>query len=786
MSPESTEATKLASGNASKAVFQRQLTTAEQASDHFSSRRKKGALWMSCIALAALVSLRSTADVFYILLVEFGGIAAFLLLLSRIRTRLDAIQTLFLAAGISCSLPWVFDPLWRSVCNCGNGSEILVLCSMVWGSLSLALFGTTVKHLSLAVVTSGFLTLFTTFISDQMSVAIYAYAWGILCLWWLVSNQWELVESCQASQVTQATLPVRWRGVLLGVAVFGIAVTLSYKRLPVLHKLKDGFMPSSGGTKWSDSAARSGIGSGDALVAAQQHAMTFGAVDTDFFLDSPKQSLFDVFSDEFGEPVVKKEMGRAQALSPEDVRSDEGKFAEANRASGNKFSTQRDTPRLSETPDDLFSDALMFWKGRPGIRLAVDRLENFDGVEWHKDEEQSAVETPKSVLIGEQMWFKPRSRLVRSSVSPFIGAVPEALKFTRYGSAIVPTRSGTQLWSIDMLDRADFFAFSKDDCLSMTGRESVPEYTVLRFVNSSIDYQQLVSLMASCAQGEPYFEKSDLCHSHVAKLAHQYVGNSKRGWYQVQRVVDGIRRDFELSREISYSGEDPVSEFLEKKKGPSYLIATSAALMLEHLGYKVRLARGFYVNPENSKEGEYAILASNAHVWLEINVGHGYWIPLEPSPTFQQPRYVATLAFRIYEARYAILIGLAAFTGLAILVYRFRFWLFEFLCRIGWYFVSVLGDRRRIRWLVKVLDWRSALIGKKRMAGRLPERQINALGVGATSELGQDARLLFSEADKLWFGHADSLSSEGRQALNRLWTRLSVFEIRKSLASSCE
>ncbi len=65
-------------------------------------------------------------------------------------------------------------------------------------------------------------------------------------------------------------------------------------------------MPTSGGSSYAQRGARSGVGDGDALVAAQQNANSFGNVDTDLFVDSPEPSLYDMFSEQFGEPRAKK------------------------------------------------------------------------------------------------------------------------------------------------------------------------------------------------------------------------------------------------------------------------------------------------------------------------------------------------------------------------------------------------------------------------------------------------------------------------------------------------
>ncbi|MEM7474945.1 MAG: transglutaminase family protein [Planctomycetota bacterium] len=762
-------------------VFRRK-TAEKSAANLISARRRSGVIWMALISIVALLILRTNNDPWEIILVEFGTIGSLVAFGACFLQKLDRTLKGAIVGLLSCLIPWALDPFWRSF-NYGNGTEILALCSLAWAGVALSIFANRPRVLGLSVVASGFLTLFTTFISDQQYAASISYLWGILCLWWLVANQWELVESCQASHISRT--PLRWYGVVVGVAVFTLAVVISYNRIPILKKLEAGFMPSSGGSKWTDVAARSGVGSGDVLVAAKNHAMTFGAVDTDFFLDSPKQSLFDVFTEEFGEPSAKKEIGMAQALSSDDVRTEDGKFAEANRSSGSEFSTQRDSPRLKSKPSDLYSDALMFWKGAPGIRLAVDRYHDFDGVTWKKNESQLDSKPSKAVQVEDVTWFKEDKRVVRSSVGPFVGTASEALKFTRYRSTFVPTRLGLQLWSIDMLDRADFFEITKDDSMLMPRRSHVPDYTVIRFINSQTDLQRLEKLVANCAPGKPHLQTSDSCKDLIAEMAHEFAGNHERSWTQVSRMMAKLREKYQLDNSIAIDEDDPVAEFLQTGKGPSYMFATVGALMLEHMGYKTRLARGFYVSSRNYVEGEYAILNNNAHFWIELNVGHDYWVPLEPSPGYQQPRYHATLAYRMYQARFTILFFLIGLVVTGAFAFRFRFFLFEGVCRLGWLVASMLSDRKRLRWLVAVLDMRFSFAGQKRPVGLLLRKQIGSLGLDA-SKIGSDAKLLLNEADKLWYGGAKQLSPEGRQALKHLWLSLSVFEIRSNTLEKAE
>lgn len=126
------------------------------------------------------------------------------------------------------------------------------------GGVSAAWVGNRSRTIGLSVVCSGFLTLFTTFISDSTLATVFAYAWGAICLWWLVANHWEQVESCVAIQVKPA------KGQRLIVIVLGCIAILSTtllvsNRVPVLRRLQAELMPTSGGTGDKDSAARSGV-----------------------------------------------------------------------------------------------------------------------------------------------------------------------------------------------------------------------------------------------------------------------------------------------------------------------------------------------------------------------------------------------------------------------------------------------------------------------------------------------------------------------------------------------
>lgn len=690
---------------------------------------------LALIGLAALVMRRIGYDPWMVLCTEFW-LGTFLvgLLVALRRGRRGPIP-ISVVGIIVVLMPWIVNSVSRSYGN-GNEPAMLLLTNLAWGAIALAVSSEAARTRNLSVVCSGFLTLFAAFTADTPEVTLVVYLWMAVCLWWLVSQHWAGVSALNAASV-QSSWAARVITLVIGCGSFVLAILLISDSVPIIGKLRAEVAPTSGGTSQKDKSARSGVGNGDALIAAKNHATSFGPVETDFFLDSPKPSLFDVFSDEIGEPIKKNKVERAQALSPNDVGAPEGNFSEANRSSGNDFAIDRDAPKVQETPEDLTSDALMFFEGRTGIRLAVQRYDSFSDNCWQKSRQldRAALRRlqPATVDINEDLWFAPTGMRVQGSLSPFVSSIPEALRFTRYGENSIPTAAGTQMWRIDQLTSADFFAYTGDGCLLMPGREAVPDYTVVRFVNSQLDAEKLNQHMRTCAPGKPHLRADSECGSRIAKLAHTYADQHSRGLQQVQAIIEGIKRDFEVSHPALTDkvknlkvGQDALQKFLNDRSGPSYLFATSAALMLDHLGYETRFVAGFYVNPKHyvSRENATAICPQDAHTWIEVNSGHGYWVPFEPTPGFHSPPIRSTWVFWLSQnwqrLAYGFALAVATITTLILL----RGVVFNVALVASAPLIKWLPQHSQLASLQKLLDLRWALIGAKRPDSITPRRRI--------------------------------------------------------------
>ncbi|MEM8733866.1 MAG: transglutaminase-like domain-containing protein [Planctomycetota bacterium] len=689
-------------------------------------RRRVGVLLLAAPALVALIVFRLQYVIVVVLAIEYVTSVALLLLTTGLLTRLwsaegrnesAAVSPWALAAATASALsPWGLEWIYAA----GNGNEILMLASLGWTALWIASLANTFRTLGISVVASGFLLLFACFISEFDGAVLFAYVWVAICLWWLLSNHWTAVECVTAERVERSPV-ARWVYLAAASLVFILATGAVWDRIPVLRKLRAEVMRTSGGTSQRDSSARSGVGDGDALIAARRHATSFGAVETDVFLDSPKPSLFDVFSDEFGFPKKKNRVERAQALAPNDADVERGRYSEANRSGGGgEFSIERDRPKQRKRLEDLYADSLMYWEGATGTRLAVQRLERFDGLKWVAAELEES-EKPKEfaiegIVIDERTWFRPSGTRIQGAVSPFVGSVPESLRFTRFRSPAIPTRAGLQLWSIDRITMSDFFGYTANSCLYMPGRKNVPDYTVVRFVGSQIEEERVEKLLKNGRSTHSHGTIEEESQKEIEDLAQRYAGSTQRGWQQVEAVIDGLRSDFEYARDQHDGDAGAVTVFLEKRSGPSYLFATAAALMLDHLGYETRLATGFYTSPSHYdvRERATAILPQDAHTWLEVHAGRGYWIPLEPTPGFAKPRFRASWLYLARKHWRELAFGGSLIALFAAIVYFARRQLFMLWCRMLQPVLGVLGQRQQLAWLSWMLDMRWKLIGAQR------------------------------------------------------------------------
>ena len=127
----------------------------------------------------------------------------------------------------------------------------------------------------------------------------------------------------------------------------------------------------------------------------------------------------------------------------------------------------------------------------------------------------------------------------------------------------------------------------------------------------------------------------------LTRLARSWTQGIPRGWQQVEAVVKALRGhcEHDPSATPPQNCPDLMAHFLvDARRGPDYLFATAAALMLRSLNYPTRVVGGFYVDPDRYDpiaRHVAVIQTENAHLWVEVQLPGGEWVTIEPTPGFE-------------------------------------------------------------------------------------------------------------------------------------------------------
>ena len=640
-------------------------------------------------------------------------------------------------------------------------------------ALILGAFSHRQRARQIACLFAAFMALFATVIGTSLAVYLLAGLFGVMMLWWLMARYWERVQKTIAPGQTDRCLPLR-SSVMGGVVIISTLLLIALGSTSASTYVIRGFMPSSGGTPWSDELASAGVGDGDAMVAAKEEATSFGPVDSELFLDSEMPSLYDMVNELYGDPVKPKKWKKSIALAPGEVKEIEQRIAKSKQ-SGREFSTlRRQAKRKRKTLSDRDGAAMLYVVGRTPLHLALERFDSFDGREWtHSDNSQ-----PHSPIRLEDHGGEPWVYCMPVDSSPILrGLEPNAVKFINLKTNRIP--SPTQLTAIHVhkIDRPDFFGWTDDSVVYMPERDHIPQLTVVHLRSQGLNLQSLRDTDFTAGFPQVNQQQPDTasagaktaevvalhtdCSKHgdlVSDTAAEWTQNVPRGWQQVEAVVRHLRQDFTLDRQSTADADcdDVVSRFLTNRSGPDYLFATAAAMLLRELGYPTRLVTGFYARQDrfDRRAGQTPVLADDVHVWAEVYVGGNIWVAIEPTPgyeppaenlTFRQWAFACVVAFLHWCRQHLIM--LLAITAVLIIAFQTRRDWLAFLGNAVCRLMGLRSAEARIRWTLRLLSWRSWLAGCPRPAQKTITSWYSPLMREGNTETQQAMRrfLLWSE-----------------------------------------
>ncbi len=638
-----------------------------------------------------------------------------------------------LLAVVLLSLLW--EPFQRAVFMNGRPFEMMVMFSQKNLMLALAVVGCQAGYQRLSMLIGVFLAIFCAVVSRDRSVHWMIFVYAVIAVIWLVTNYWDTLRY-RLLTPEKGVLP--WRWIVPGMALLLLVFMASASSGSTIISAVEGFLPGSGGTGGSDPFARGGVNDGDGLVAGSKDIRSFAPIEDAPFAEDDKPSLYDVFNESFNEPVRKnRTQDRSIALPPEMLADIRQRMAKTEQA-GREFSTVRSQRK----PDrkrirSLSSEALFYVAGRVPLHLRFELYDLFDGISWTPEEPSAdALPALQMTTLNERPWL----RVPGGSRGLDLYSPPEthAVKIINLKSSVIPCPPDTRGIHIDRVDQADMYSLYQEGIVRMN-RDSLPELQAIQLMSERVFYEQLQDqrMMLPVSNDVLHLQQPDMVQMEsVRKLAAQWTSGIPRGWQQVDAVIQRLRTDYVLDRNTRPSAdcEFPVGEFLlTTRRGPEYLFASSAAIMLRSLGYPTRLVSGFYANPErfDSHKRHTPVLAEDAHIWCEISVGARTWLTVEaspgyeilqPIPTFWQRVVQGLKAFLLRALQNWMLVLIAAVV--AAVLWRKRQMTADFL-QTFWWTVRPAGNiRARVLQTLRLFERRLRYLGLQRPAGMTLNRWI--------------------------------------------------------------
>lgn len=611
-------------------------------------------------------------------------------------------------------------------------------------TLALAVLSHHTDAQRLACMLSMFLMVFASAMAEVAWIQLLVILFAVGGVWWLMGSYWETLEE-RLTASTANSLPSRWL-ILLPVAILAVLLLLPAAGYEI-HSL-EGFMPSSGGRRWNQDWATSGVGDGDQLVAGFENIKSFAPLEEAPFLASHEPTLYDVFDDNFNEPIRKRKQDRAVSLpNTETVRQEDPSVSTVQRAS-REFSVVRKPGRRDGNRAAGLSSAAMFHvRGRVPLHLKLESFREFDGVEWSPEPSENDPPALTIEQIAGKPWLRPR---LVSGFGIHAAAELHGLRVVHVDTNRIPSTNQLVGIHIDDVAQADFFRWAQPGIIALD-RDRLPELLSITLQTRVVDSRSLRALPNGFLSGNiSYRQQDELPRSaEVKALCERWVADLPRGWRQVERIVEKIREECVLDPEARASAEttNAVAEFLlDSHRGPNYLFASAAVQALRSLGYAARLAGGFYVDPRRTdvRSGHTSVLAADAHLWAEVSLGGDDWVTVDPTPGYMVLGPPLTLLDRLASLLWLIVATVTAYPliSLAGVVILIATWLLRKpiadRCERIFWLVHQRNQGTATAALVTLLDHRCGRAGLLRPQGVSPPRWLEMIAEEA-SELGHQS-----------------------------------------------
>ena len=661
-------------------------------------------------------------------------------------------------------LPLAGQPVVAAWLGHGLPLEAVLMAALRNLGLGLATLAHRSMFARLAALVSLFLILVASALEDGplvlAAVGLYAVA-GVV---WLMLAHWErlapsLVKGRRARRPL-VTICV-WASVFAGVVVGAVAVGPSTAATVLAE-----WVASSGGTGENDPDARSGVNDGDNEVAASHDPKSIGFTESELNLESDRPSLYDSFSDQYGEPPKPKgKQERMIALAPQNNKMKD--HATENLQAGRKFATVRRQPtRPTGRGAERAAKALVYVKGVTPAHLGLVTYDEFDGVTW-AEESPCRRHCPLELIPNSGAWL----RLDQNPPSGASGgSVHHQIKVGTLDSSTLPIPAHVTRFRVGSVNRPEFFGWAQAGLLAMVAR-TVPAGTMIETESNPLDPRRLRSVVFEAVVPPPthhhhYLNIPPALDPGVKALVGSWADATPRGWSQVEAVVNGVRNhclhDRRAATALVGDQTDVVSEFLLGSRcGPDHHFASATAVALRLLGYPSRVVSGYYAAPGryDARTHHTPVTSEDVHFWVEVLLPGGTWAAVEPTPGYEilipaltLGEQLASLAFQvgnwIRSEVWSLGLGLLGLVALGVS----RHWWLDLASTLAWRLIPAGSSRVRAGRTLRLLELRSSRAGLPRPTGRTPARWYQPIAASAPGEPRAALERLLAVAG--WASHA--------------------------------
>jgi hypothetical protein len=639
----------------------------------------------------------------------------------------------FAALMVLSAAPFVIEPLRRRWTGDGYALELQMVFALRNVGLCLAVCSGWLYCRRLAAVVSLFLVLFAAAMTNHPAVMVAVALYTLGGCAWLVLAHWDELRSALAVADNLVELEIRderaqipW----LGLGVLGIALTaacsLAFVDSGRAALTLGEWLPTSGGTGAADPFARYGVGDGPEETAGE-NARAAGMVETNRMIEDNANSLIDAVSEMYGPPHrPPKEREQMVAAGKVEIIENHGKLPQ-NRRPNRDFDTSRKGPNHGKKkPSSRAARAVFEIEGRTPLHVRVVAYEVYDADSacWRESPQPTWRDYDaddgcwmQRTFIGEPGRWLGREERHRFKMAEPIGN-------------LVPTPTMVRRFRIRLVDKPWYYEPQYDGVYVLARRETMPPGIVVSTDCRTVVREQLdASAFPTAIKNQrmaTLLAVPDGVRSKVERLARSWTEGLERGGPQVEAITSRLRESYILDPDAAPPADHsaPVLWFLdESRRGPDYLFATSACLMLRTLGYPARICLGYYASPDayDPETTHTPITRADLHVWAETLLEDDDWLVVEATPGYAviEPRlpwskvaWNVVLACIVWIQAHAAAIALCAAITVGLWWYRVE--LLDAAFVLGWTLFPGRSWRDTVRRAVAILERRGRWLGQPR------------------------------------------------------------------------